>query len=56
MQGSYSLSGFRLTILGRTVTHAAVTIMETLGLAPRGTGTARCPFFFLYFFTRFELS
>jgi len=32
-----SLSGFRMTRPGRIVTHAFVTILETLGIAPRGT-------------------
>ena len=32
-----SLSGFRMTRLGRACTHAMVTVLETLRIAPKGT-------------------
>jgi len=35
--GSYTLSGFRRTKPGRTVTQILVTILETLRIAPKGT-------------------
>jgi len=37
LQGTYSISGFRMTYLGRCCTHALVWTLETVGLAPRGT-------------------
>lgn len=35
--GSYSLSGFRMTRLGRISTHMLVSTLETLKIAPNGT-------------------
>jgi sterol 24-C-methyltransferase len=37
LNGSFTLSGFRMTWLGRNCTHALVTTLETLGIAPKGT-------------------
>lgn len=37
LNGSYSLSGFRMTYLGRTCTHALVTFLEIIGVAPKGS-------------------
>lgn len=37
LNGTYTLSGFRMTWLGRTCTHALVTTLEFLGIAPAGT-------------------
>ncbi|CAM9109271.1 unnamed protein product [Sphacelaria rigidula] len=35
--GSFSLSGFRMTRLGRVCTHGLVSTLETLRIAPRGS-------------------
>lgn len=35
--GKMTLSGFRMTLLGRNCTHAFVFILECLGIAPRGS-------------------
>lgn len=37
LSGSYSLSGFRMTFIGRNVTHAMVTLLELFGIAPKGS-------------------
>lgn len=37
LSGTYTLSGFRMTWVGRTCTHALVTTLEFLGIAPAGT-------------------
>lgn len=37
LQGQYSISGFRMTHIGRMCTHTMVWTLETLGIAPRGT-------------------
>mmetsp|Transcript_7288 Transcript_7288/g.21516 ORF Transcript_7288/g.21516 Transcript_7288/m.21516 type:complete len:429 (-) Transcript_7288:98-1384(-) len=37
LDGKMSLSGFRMTRLGRACTHAMVTVLETLRIAPKGT-------------------
>lgn len=37
LNGKYSLEGFRMTRLGRVVTHSVVTILELLRIAPRGS-------------------
>ncbi|KJE94634.1 delta-24-sterol methyltransferase [Capsaspora owczarzaki ATCC 30864] len=37
LAGSWSLSGFRMTWLGRLCTHAFVNVIETLRVAPSGT-------------------
>lgn len=37
LTGKMSLSGFRMTWLGRAVTHTLVTLLEALRIAPRGT-------------------
>jgi sterol 24-C-methyltransferase len=37
LSGSFSLSGWRHTRIGRTITHTAVTALETLKIAPEGT-------------------
>ncbi|KNC55873.1 cycloartenol-C-24-methyltransferase [Thecamonas trahens ATCC 50062] len=37
MQGSYSLSRFRLTKVGKWCSHALVNVLETLGLSPKGS-------------------
>jgi sterol 24-C-methyltransferase len=31
------MSGFRMTTLGRTLTHAMVTFLETIRIAPKGS-------------------
>lgn len=36
LEGSFTLQGFRMTWVGRNVTHFFVTILETVGLAPKG--------------------
>ncbi len=37
LTGKMTLSGFRMTGVGRAVTHAVVTVLETLRIAPKGT-------------------
>ena len=37
LNGSFTLSGFRMTRLGRTCTHALVSTLEFLRIAPKGT-------------------
>lgn len=37
MDGKMTLQGFRMTPMGRRFTHAMVTTMETVGLAPKGS-------------------
>ena len=37
LNGKFTLSGFRMTNLGRNCTHAMVTALETLRIAPKGT-------------------
>ena len=37
LNGKWSISGFRMTRTGRVITHAMVTILETLRIAPKGT-------------------
>jgi sterol 24-C-methyltransferase len=37
LTGKMTLGGFRMTWLGRAVTHALVTVLETLRIAPKGT-------------------
>lgn len=37
LNGSFTLSGFRMTRLGRICTHTLVTTLEFLGIAPKGT-------------------
>lgn len=37
LTGKMSLSGFRMTWLGRLMTHAFVTVLEALRIAPKGT-------------------
>lgn len=37
LNGSFTLSGFRMTHLGRICTHTLVTTLEFLGIAPKGT-------------------
>jgi sterol 24-C-methyltransferase len=37
LDGSFTLSGFRMTRLGRICTHALVTTLEWLRIAPKGT-------------------
>ncbi len=37
LNGKYSLSGFRMTRLGRMITHAVVSTLELLWIAPKGT-------------------
>jgi len=37
LNGKMSLSGFRMTLLGRTVTHAMVWVLELLRIAPAGS-------------------
>jgi sterol 24-C-methyltransferase len=37
LNGSYSLSGFRMTWLGRNVTHAMVWTLELFRIAPKGS-------------------
>jgi len=37
LDGKMTLSGFRMTRLGRACTHAMVTALETLRIAPKGT-------------------
>jgi sterol 24-C-methyltransferase len=37
LNGSFTLSGFRMTRLGRVCTHALVTTLEFLRIAPKGT-------------------
>jgi sterol 24-C-methyltransferase len=37
LTGKMSLSGFRMTRPGRVVTHAFVSVLEFLRIAPRGT-------------------
>ncbi|KAJ8611986.1 hypothetical protein CTAYLR_004394 [Chrysophaeum taylorii] len=37
LDGKMSLSGFRMTRIGRSCTHAMVTILEKLRIAPKGT-------------------
>eukprot|EP00048_Salpingoeca_helianthica_P014351 m.221273 g.221273 ORF g.221273 m.221273 type:complete len:352 (-) comp15755_c0_seq1:620-1675(-) len=40
LAGSYSLHGFRMTWLGRTMTHSMCRVMEFLRIAPQGTVAA----------------
>jgi sterol 24-C-methyltransferase len=35
--GKMSLSGFRMTLIGRNVTHMLVVLLETVGIAPKGS-------------------
>lgn len=37
LNGSFTLSGFRMTYVGRCCTHALVNTLEFLGIAPKGT-------------------
>ena len=37
LNGKMSLSGFRMTWLGRLVTHSMVILLETLRIAPTGS-------------------
>jgi sterol 24-C-methyltransferase len=37
LNGSMSLSGFRMTYIGRCCTHALITVLETLRIAPKGS-------------------
>jgi len=37
LDGSWSISGFRMTYLGRCFTHALITVLETVRLAPKGS-------------------
>jgi len=37
LDGKYSLSGFRFTRIGRTLTHYMVSALETVHIAPKGT-------------------
>jgi sterol 24-C-methyltransferase len=37
LEGSFSVTGFRMTYVGRTITHAFVTVLEALGIAPKGS-------------------
>jgi len=37
LSGSFTLSGFRMTRLGRICTHVFITILETVGIAPKGS-------------------
>jgi sterol 24-C-methyltransferase len=37
LNGSMSITGFRMTYLGRCCTHALITVLETLRLAPKGS-------------------
>jgi len=37
LDGKWSLSGFRMTRAGRSMTHAMVSCLETLRIAPKGT-------------------
>mmetsp|Transcript_12822 Transcript_12822/g.42820 ORF Transcript_12822/g.42820 Transcript_12822/m.42820 type:complete len:371 (+) Transcript_12822:277-1389(+) len=37
LDGKYSFSGFRMTRLGRNMTHTMITILEKLRIAPKGT-------------------
>ena len=37
LNGKFTFSGFRMTRLGRICTHATVSILETLCIAPKGT-------------------
>ncbi|KAF0721254.1 hypothetical protein AaE_010116 [Aphanomyces astaci] len=37
LEGKWTLQGFRMTWFGRQCTHALVTILETLKIAPKGT-------------------
>jgi len=40
LAGNYSLNGFRMTWLGRTITHTMCRVMEFLRIAPQGTVAA----------------
>lgn len=37
LNGSYNLSGFRMTLIGRYCTHAMVSVLEFLRIAPKGS-------------------
>jgi sterol 24-C-methyltransferase len=37
LNGKMSVSGFRMTWLGRMVTHTMVSVLETIGIAPEGS-------------------
>jgi len=37
LAGQYTIEGFRMTFLGRTVTHLLVSSLEMLGIAPKGS-------------------
>ena len=37
LKGGMSLKGFRMTLVGRTCTHAMVNTLEFLGIAPKGS-------------------
>lgn len=37
LNGKMSISGFRMTWLGRLVTHTMVNVLETIGIAPEGS-------------------
>jgi sterol 24-C-methyltransferase len=37
LKGTMTVSGFRMTWIGRCCTHALVTTLETLRIAPRGS-------------------
>jgi len=37
LEGSFSLTGFRMTKMGRQLTHAFVTVLQAVGIAPKGS-------------------
>jgi len=37
LEGSFSLTGFRMTAIGRRITHAFVTVLQAVGVAPAGS-------------------
>lgn len=37
LEGSFSLTGFRMTKVGRQITHAFVTVLQAVGIAPKGS-------------------
>jgi sterol 24-C-methyltransferase len=37
LNGNYSLQGFRMTWVGRLCTHTMVTVLEFVGIAPKGS-------------------
>ena len=42
LDGKFTLSGFRMTRIGRITTHCLVSVLEFLGIAPKGTVRAPC--------------